>query len=312
MSPAAPDWDAIARYLAGEASASEATEVARWLETHPEDAKAIAALDAAIGRHAPAASVDVEAALHKVKTRLARRTPRQFIAVAGAAAAAAAVVAVLFLPPASGDRVGPVAETRYATDQGARDTVTLSDGTRVMLGPSTRIAINGRNIDLQGEAFFTMGPETNAPYLVRANAVTIRDIGTEFGVRAYPNEPVRIVVSSGIVEVSSSAATVVLDSGDVAVAQAGGSLARSADAVTDDDVAWMQGRLVLRNATMRELRADLQRWYGVELRVTDSSLQRRHFTGSFAGEPVSRIANVIALALGARAELRGDTILLRR
>lgn len=306
-SSTAPDWDAIARYLAGESSAPEAAEVRRWLDANPADAKAIAALDAAIGSSTSQPGVDVEAALRTVKTRAARRTLRWPIGV-GALVAAAALV-FLVVPRSSTDwPATPAVETSHSTQPGARDTIVLPDGTRIMLGPSTRLAVSGRDVTLEGEAFFAMPEETQGPYTVRANGATIRDIGTEFGVRAYPDEPLRVVVSSGMVEVTSSGTVVVLDSGDVGVMGAGGVVARKPDAVSPDDVAWMQGRLVFRNASMSEVRADLMRWYGVELRVTDPSLQRRHFTGAFSGEPVGRVADVIALALGARAERRADTI----
>jgi transmembrane sensor len=309
-SPTAPDWDAIARYLAGDSSASEAIAVRQWLDAHPTDAKAIAALDAAIGRHVPRPQVDVEAALRKVKTRATRRTQNWTFAIAGLAAAAA-VVALLVVPRSTEDRPTTVAESSYTTRPGMRDTITLSDGTRITLGPSSRVAVSGRDITLDGEAFFTMASEKTGAYAVKAKGVTIRDIGTAFGVRAYANEPLKVVVSSGIVEITAPSATVVLDSGDVGVVGPTGVVSHTADAVTADDVAWMQGRLVFRNASMATMRADLQRWYGVELRVTDTALQRRHFTGSFSGEPVDRVGDVIALALGARAERRGDTLVIR-
>lgn len=307
--PDQPDYEAIARYLAGESSVQEASAVRDWLAAHPRDAKAFNALDAALKQAKPDRAIDVEAALRTVKTRAVRRTPAWAIAIAGLAAAAAIIVV---FPRSAGERSTPVADAEYTTPQGARDTVTLSDGTRIMLGPSTRVAVNGHDVTLVGEAFFTMAARKASTYAVRANGVTIRDIGTAFGVRAYPNEPLRVVVSSGIVEVASADGKVVLDSGDVGVVAPGGAVARTADAVTADDVAWMQGRLVFRNASMSQLGKDLQRWYGVELRVTDTALQGRHFTGSFSGEPVSRVSDVIALALGARAEQRGDTVFIRK
>jgi transmembrane sensor len=76
-------------------------------------------------------------------------------------------------------------------------------------------------------------------------------------------------------------------------------------------MAWTLGRLVFRNASVAELSADLRRWYGVELRVTDSSLLNRHFTGSFGKEPANRVLDVIALALGAHVDRRGDTAYIR-
>jgi transmembrane sensor len=60
---------------------------------------------------------------------------------------------------------------------------------------------------------------------------------------------------------------------------------------------------------MPEVTADLRRWYGVELRVTDTTLLDRHFTGSFSTESPQRVLEVIALALGAQLQRRGDTAL---
>lgn len=304
---AAPDWEQIARYLAGESAPAERADVERWLAGHPSDAKAIQALDAATKGLHPARRVDVEAALHKVKTRRARAFPNWWVGVA--AAAAIALFAILTRP----DRVDvPVDQpTAYSTVQRVRDTVTLADGSRIILGPASRLSVSAmsREIELDGEAFFTIVHDGARPYTVRANGVVIRDIGTEFGVRGYAGEALRVFVTSGAVEVARNEVTVMLDSGDVGVMQPDGRMARTAGAVTSDDAAWTQGRLVFRDASMAQLRADLRRWYGVELQVKDSALARRHFSGvAYTNEPADRVASAVALALGARAERRGDTL----
>jgi len=83
-------------------------------------------------------------------------------------------------------------------------------------------------------------------------------------------------------------------------------------AVSDDDLAWIQGRLVFRDAPLILVGAELYRWYGVRLRVADSSLANLHLTASFSGEPVDRVLNVIALSLGARIERQGNVAILHR
>src|SRR5262245_25886501 len=65
----APDWDAIARYLAGESPREEATRIARWLEAHPEDRELVEQLNASAAVDA-SADVDVEAALRRTHERL--------------------------------------------------------------------------------------------------------------------------------------------------------------------------------------------------------------------------------------------------
>jgi transmembrane sensor len=255
----------------------------------------------------PATPVDVEAALRRVKTRRTRVFPNWWVGLA--AAAAIAVFAVLTRPERVDTPV--IALEAYSTAARARDTVTLADGSRIILGPASRLSVNStsREIELEGEALFTIVHDAAKPYTVRANGVVIRDIGTEFGVRGYRDEPLRVFVTSGAVEVARDEVKVTLDSGDVGVVQPGGQVVRAADALTSDDLAWTQGKLVFREASMAQLAADLRRWYGVELQVRDPDLARRHFSGVvYTTEPAQRVANAIALSLGARAERRGDTI----
>jgi transmembrane sensor len=91
---------------------------------------------------------------------------------------------------------------------------------------------------------------------------------------------------------------------DSRIAVTRGLLARGAPA-------WVEGRLEFEDAPLAEVQNQLRRWYGVELRVVDSALAGRHLTASFRDEPAPRVLEIIALTLGARVELRGDTALLR-
>jgi hypothetical protein len=65
------DWEAIARYFAGESSSDEAMVVRRWLEAHPTEAAALTALGDATADLSSATppDLDVEAALASVTRR---------------------------------------------------------------------------------------------------------------------------------------------------------------------------------------------------------------------------------------------------
>src|SRR5688572_16375436 len=65
------DWDALARYLAGESSTDEAHARRRWLEARAERVELVAALERPIGRLAYQApkDLDVEGALRRVRAR---------------------------------------------------------------------------------------------------------------------------------------------------------------------------------------------------------------------------------------------------
>jgi transmembrane sensor len=307
--PSSLDFDKLGRFLAGESSPEEAAEMRRWLAEHPHDAKFVEALDAA-KLMAMDKSLDVDAALRRVKQRARTRSPVRLVTFA-----AAAVVLLVAGAIVVSEKVTTFRGNVYTSGVGQRDSVVLADGSRVLLGPASRLVVrrNGREVSLVGEAFFSVFHDDRRPFTVRAGDAVIRDIGTEFSVHNDSAESslVRVVVREGAVALTHAADSVTLRRGDVGIVDTGGAVRANRGAATDDDLAWTRGRLVFRNAPMPELSADLRRWYGVELRVTDTALLSRHFTGSFDGEPADRVLDVIALALGARLERRADTAYLR-
>jgi transmembrane sensor len=223
-----------------------------------------------------------------------------------AAAAAIILVAGVFVfrrPDASRQ---PAPEVAYQTGVGQRDSVTLDDGSVVHLGPASRIVVRDRDVTLTGNGYFRVAHDTSRPFVVHANGIQVRDIGTEFGVDADSGRPVRVVVREGVVALRNGTDSVVLNQGDVGVAPRDGRVQASRGTASADDVAWMQGRLVFRDASLEDVAEDLRRWYGVELRVTDNALLRRVFTGSFTSETADRVLEAIGLALGASVERRGD------
>jgi transmembrane sensor len=146
--------------------------------------------------------------------------------------------------------------------------------------------------------------------------VTIEDVGTAFGVQVDDSGGVRVAVDSGSVALgakgSEGGSKEVLRARDKASVDPKGLVMIERSAVSDDDLAWLQGRLVFRDAPLIQVGAELYRWYGVRLRVADSSLANLHLTASFSGESVDRVLNVIALSLGARLERQGNVATLYR
>jgi transmembrane sensor len=287
MSESHPTPEQLNRFLAGSASPPEEEAVRRWLAERVDR------------------QVDVEAALRRVKARRGsgRRLVPRFIALAAAAAAilvAGTIVARRGAPPAR--------LTTHSTAVGQRDSLVLGDGTRIVLGPGTSLTVKEgeREVELRGEAYFNVVHNAEKPFLVRVAGSTIKDLGTAFSVSGDSAAALRVVVSEGLVEIRHASDSITLRPGDIGVVS-GGRVAARRGAATPDDLAWLSGRLVFRDAPITEVGADLRRWYGVELRVSDTALLQRHFTGAFAGDPADRVLEVLALALGARVDRRGDT-----
>jgi len=332
------DWEAISRVVVGESDAVESAAVARWLATHPEDAALAAIVKARADRAATQSlvSVDTERALSTVRSRMTE-PPSLTVARGGAAqssmakpaaavrrwrgpvfAAAAALTAMVGIAQWRGGDAA--AEQVYATTVGQRDSVTLPDGSTVVLAPGSRLTVasgfksGNRDVTLEGAAFFEVKHDGAHPFVVHSRGAEIRDIGTAFSVKTDVNGRVSVAVTHGIVALrdttSGSAAPVELHAGDRGVLQAG-TVAVARGTVTDEDMAWTRGQLAYRDAPLAEVQADVRRWYGIELQVVDAVLAQRTLTASFRSDSAAQVIRVIALALGAEVVQRGDTILLQ-
>jgi transmembrane sensor len=326
----APDWDAIARYLAGESSAEEATRVSRWLDAHPADKELIERLNASAALDAPV-DVDVDAALSRAHTRMAetnvpsltveRGNPRRSrAAMFGGivAAAAAAFVAAISFGDRGADPAPPAADRVYSTAVGKRDSIRLADGSRVILGPDSRLTVpgdygsRGRDVALDGDAYFDVVHDTTKPFSIRVANAVIEDVGTTFTVETDPSNTTTVSVMSGVVRLrpSTMAASsgTILSAGDRGVLTNDGRVHAQQRVVAADDSAWTAGKLVFRDVPLARVVGELRRWYGLRVGVTDSALLRRTVNTTLTAEqPVSEVVDILSLMLGLRIELQGDS-----
>ena len=327
------DWDRIARYLAGEAEPREKESTRRWLEADAERLAMVNALQAALVNvsREDSRKPDVESALRKVKSGFDRTKSVSIPAGAGREDAgwmftpylkAAAVLLVLaggafFWRDISGSAGGATARS-FATTVGERRQFRLADGTGVVLGPESKLIVDPRSSDrsvtLQGAGYFAVAHDASHPFTVKVGTVKIQDVGTAFSIQTDESGGVRIAVASGSVALgpreAGRASAEVLRARDRATVNPNGMVGIERSAVSDDDLAWVQGRLVFRDTPVIQVGAELSRWYGVRLILADSTLSNLHLTASFSGESVDRVLNVIALSLGARIEREGNVATL--
>lgn len=340
LSPDA-DWEALARHFSGESSPDESALIEAMLAEHPEDRDLLVAIDRAVkGVAAPVPNLDIEAALNSVKLRrdaagtkpleFQRRlqaTPargRTLWRVAVPAIAATALVAIGLKSWMRNDNIPTPAAAPHrmlATGVGVRDSMQLSDGSRVVLGPLSSVIVasgygeTSREVEVRGDAWFDVVHDNAKPFTVHAGSATIVDVGTKFTVRSDSPEGVSVSVTQGSVSMrdvnTPAQAGVVLKAGDNGSLKSGGQVVARRGTVNEDDVAWLNGRLVFREAALDEVKASMRRWYGVELQFDDPSLAGRHITASFNGEPTERVLDVLRLVLGAEIERHGDTAIVR-
>jgi transmembrane sensor len=191
----------------------------------------------------------------------------------------------------------------YTTDVAQQSSITLADGSRVMLAPQSRLdVIEGfgtrtRTVRISGEAWLDVRTAVGAPFIVRAGSVDTRVLGTTFGVRHYDSvDPVEIMVRIGKVAARGAhGAEIALTAGTAAwvtdsTAKPLGP--REQHAYTD----WTDGKLVFDDAKVSVMLSAVSRWYGVLFTLTDSSLASRKVTVTFTiAERADMLAQIRAL-----------------
>ncbi len=311
------------------------------LADRPGDRDILTAIDRAVASvAAPVPDLDIEGALNSVKLRrdpvstkpLKFGRPREEAPVRGRtlwrvavpAIAATALVAIGVSSWLRKNDIPQAAVTPHrmlATGVGVRDSMQLSDGSRVVLGPLSSVIVapgygaTSREVEVRGEAWFDVVHDNARPFTVRAGSATIVDVGTKFTVRSDSPEGVSVSVTQGSVsmrDVNTPAQSgVILQAGDNGSLKSGGQVVARRGTVGEDDVAWLDGRLVFREAPLDEVKASMRRWYGLEVQFDDPSLAGRHITASFNGESSERVLDVLRLVLGAEIERHGDTAIVR-
>src|SRR5690606_29628552 len=128
---------------------------------------------------------------------------------------------------------------------GASYHLLLPDGSKVWLNACSELSFPSafgrasRKVILRGEAYFEVKQQAQQPFFVEANGTMIAVMGTAFNVSAYPDEKeVLTTLTDGAVAVSLAKQRVVLEPGEQARADRGGSHLSKSKIDPEIFVAW--------------------------------------------------------------------------
>ena len=201
----------------------------------------------------------------------------------------------------------------------------LSDGTTAFLnaGSSMKYPVNflkgkEREVFLVGEAYLNVAKDTLHPFIVRADELNIKVLGTEFNVSAYPEDDISDVV---LVEGSVSLFTKTDDNniGKNTLLEPGhkGSFDKGKNNITKKAVitsiytSWMNGELVFRDMSFENILKKLERHYDVVISNHNTELSQKHFNANFGNEPLGNVLEELRTNYGIEYEVNGDNITIK-
>lgn len=276
-------------------------EFDRWLASDASHGGAYALCEAAWALSAGPAQVAAERRSTRVRT---------LRACAGFLALAAGVAAVAFW-------FWPAPAQAWSTLAGEQRTLTLADGSTVVLNTRTRIHVRlshrTREVELdEGEAFFEVAHDALRPFTVQTRLGSARAVGTHFNVDLRPS---RLVVTTTegrvLVRSVSTGAGVYVDPGHRAALESGAARPLLGNADPAAALNWRAGRIEVDAVPLRQVLEEFSRYTTLPVRAADAQTASLRVTAVLRAGDLGALRSTLKAAFGLTLEERPDAYLVR-
>ena len=272
----------LQRYIRGKVSEEERLKVVSWLDESPDNMREFLALrklyDISLWH------TDTEQkTLHKKFIPTIRR-----IAIETLKIAAIFLIGIFVTKQFVEQKVEDIQIQTIHVPTGQRAELTLADGTHVWLNSRStlkfpnKFGTNKRNVELNGEGYFSVHHDKKRPFTVQTEKYAIHVLGTEFNVMMYKDQDFfETVLLKGSVEVNETTTgrKVKLQPNERLFGKAG--QLRKESISEWNRALWMQGILYFDNTRMDEIIRQLGLYYDVKFILEKESLANVRFTGKF-------------------------------
>jgi ferric-dicitrate binding protein FerR (iron transport regulator) len=356
--------EAIAAYFSNKLTQSQAEDLLEWLGKSEENRNYLHELGKVWYASSQLSNKETDSAgawiklLDKIEADNIRPMPgreiRIPISVLYRVAAAALLIGVLGIGSIfvfrSPQKKQAVSYFEATAPKGSRSFVTLSDGSTVWLNSGTKLryqrnfGLEGRELFLEGEAYFVVAKNREMPFIVKTSDVSITATGTAFDVKAYSEENIiETTLESGEVRIdalntarnkSGSApvflkpnqkAVFIKSSKDLNVSNS----RQQPHAMQNDQVlkiktvplrvdslvdtklttSWKDSRWIFKSEKLSNLAPILERRYDISITFRDSALNSYKFTGTLKEESLEQVLKAICLAAPIRYEIKHNQVL---
>jgi ferric-dicitrate binding protein FerR (iron transport regulator) len=219
-------------------------------------------------------------------------------------------------PPSPAPGEEPVVNSTVWVPRGGEYTLTLADGTVVMINAASRLRFpsafpgDERRVYLEGEALFRVERDAGRPFFVETADGTVKVLGTEFNVNAYPdNATTRATLVSGSIAFRAREipGERLLRPGEQVIHDRETRETRVERVNTALYTAWTTGRWIIEGERLEEIMKQFARWYDARVIYQDPRARDLVFTGDLEkyanGETV---LNIISMTTNVDFVVRED------
>ena len=156
---------------------------------------------------------------------------------------------------------------------------------------------NNRNVELKGEAYFEVQADKERPFYVKtSNGLSVYVYGTKFNVAAYDDDNyIETVLEKGKVNViTPNQETIVLAPGEQLLYDKCSQKSIKNKVDVYGKVAWKDGKLIFRNASLEEIFKRLERHFNVEIQFDNRYGKEYKYRATFRTETLPQILDYLA------------------
>ncbi len=211
--------------------------------------------------------------------------------------------------------------TRYTTGFAETETITLPDGSRVILNANSSLKLSpawhsdqAREVWLEGEAFFHVSKKPgagNARFIVHTDHLQVEVLGTQFNVNNRRGKT-KVVLTEGKVKLNDqdNDNNLLMQPGDyVEYSNQQTSFSRKkVDPLLYSS--WKNNRLIFTDTPLGEVAHRLEDHYGLQVVFRDESLRELAFTGNFPANDLSFFLQVLSRSLDIAVTHDGNQIVI--
>jgi len=234
-------------------------------------------------------------------TKMPRVKWRRVIASASAVLAAAVILYMCMLWSRPSENAAPEI-FEIVAERGQKSSVTLPDGSRVMINSASTISytsdynVKERNVFLSGEAYFDVASNADIPFVVHADKVSVTALGTEFNVKAYAEDPyvVTTLVEGGVRTEAGTQYELLTRAQEA-------SYNKEADVLLAYDVKdisravpWIRNELLFENESLADIAVTLERMYNVTIVFEDEAAKGYSYTGLIRNNSLQNVLELIS------------------
>lgn len=162
----------------------------------------------------------------------------------------------------------------------------LSDGTRIRLNSETeliyptRFTGDKREVTLIGEAFFEVARDEEKPFIVKANGMDVKVLGTTFNICSYTEDRIistTLVEGSVAIQTNNGPEQTITPSEQFTFNRNN----RQTKIQTVDTklyTSWINGSYIFKNARLEEIMIKLQRWHDFTVKFEDATLKNTRYS----------------------------------